>query len=169
VASILLGTCILIDTGIRTSHQMIATKTPEDCLHPALEVECIQTSNKVSSLLASSISIVPRQPVHGRRNLRITRTEDPQSRYAGATCSSIRALTFPDGGDARCMSQLYLLREFMGRVESRTAKKTRICEFFDLIVAVDTASCVQVLASAAIVDYPSTGYLLSYWVSSVWR
>ena len=45
-----------------------------------------------------------------------------------------------DGGDARCISQLYLLREFMGRLESRTGKKTRICDFFDLIVAVDTAS-----------------------------
>jgi hypothetical protein len=31
-----------------------------------------------------------------------------------------------DDGDARGMSQLYLLREFMGRLENRTGHKARV-------------------------------------------
>lgn len=66
----------------------------------------------------------------------------------------ISALTyfFADGGDARCVSQLYLLREFMTRLESKTGQGARVCDFFDLIIAVDTAALVLIAAAAIIVD-----------------
>jgi hypothetical protein len=48
-----------------------------------------------------------------------------------------------DGGDARCMSELHILQEFMHRLEPQTGGKTqRPCDYFDLIVAVDAAGYV---------------------------
>ena len=44
-----------------------------------------------------------------------------------------------DGGDARCMSQLYILEEYMHRLEHQSGKRVLPCEHFDLIAAVDSS------------------------------
>jgi hypothetical protein len=44
-----------------------------------------------------------------------------------------------DGGDARCMSQLYILGEYMHRLEHKLGKKVLPRERFDLIAAVDSS------------------------------
>ena len=44
-----------------------------------------------------------------------------------------------DGGDAGCMSQLYILEEYMHRLEHQSGKRVLPCEHFDLIAAVDSS------------------------------
>jgi hypothetical protein len=44
-----------------------------------------------------------------------------------------------DGGDARCMSQLYILGEYMHRLEYKLGKKVLPRDHFDLIAAVDSS------------------------------
>jgi hypothetical protein len=44
-----------------------------------------------------------------------------------------------DGGDARCMSQLYILEEYMHRLEHKLGKQLHPCGHFDLIAAVDSS------------------------------
>jgi hypothetical protein len=46
----------------------------------------------------------------------------------------VLTLFFTDGGDARCISELHLLNEFMNRLEDTTGKKLRPCNYFRLIV-----------------------------------
>jgi len=48
-------------------------------------------------------------------------------------------LSLSDGGDARCMSQLYIIGEYMHRLEHKLGKKVLPCEHFDLIAAVDSS------------------------------
>jgi hypothetical protein len=48
-------------------------------------------------------------------------------------------LSLSDGGDARCMSQLYILEEYMHRLEHKLGRKVLPCEHFDLIAAVDSS------------------------------
>lgn len=49
-----------------------------------------------------------------------------------------------DGGDSRCMSQLYILQDFMNRVQRADGQKSgRPCDYFDLIVAVDGSAYVH--------------------------
>jgi hypothetical protein len=52
----------------------------------------------------------------------------------------VLTLFFIDGGDARCMSQLHLLNEFMYRLECIKGKKLRPCDYFHLIVGSDAAA-----------------------------
>jgi hypothetical protein len=44
-----------------------------------------------------------------------------------------------DGGDARCMSQLYILEEYMHRLEHKLGRKVLPRDHFDLIGAVDSS------------------------------
>ena len=53
--------------------------------------------------------------------------------------ASFTDVCLSDGGDARCMSQLYILGEYMHRLEYKLGKKVLPCEHFDLIAAVDTS------------------------------
>jgi len=58
-----------------------------------------------------------------------------------------------DGGDARCMSQLYILGEYMHRLEYKLGKKLLPCEHFDLISAVDSSRQVIYPANLLIRHY----------------
>ena len=44
-----------------------------------------------------------------------------------------------DGGDARCMSQLYILEEYMHRLGHRLGRNVLVRDHFDLIAAVDSS------------------------------
>jgi hypothetical protein len=48
-------------------------------------------------------------------------------------------LSLSDGGDARCMAQLYIIGEYIHRLEYKLGRKVLPCEHFDLIAAVDSS------------------------------
>jgi hypothetical protein len=59
--------------------------------------------------------------------------------YIESECSAAAELSLSDGGDARCMSQLYIIGEYMHRLEHKLGRKILPCEHFDLIAAVDSS------------------------------
>jgi hypothetical protein len=58
-----------------------------------------------------------------------------------------------DGGDARCMSQLYIIEEYMHRLGYKPGQKVLPCEHFDLIAAVDSSRQVIYPANLLIWNY----------------